>query len=152
MGKAVNVFVPQPDDELRAAVERVRRWKAGEWLSTIYPGRPDRSAEVAALEVDWRDVSLAYLADHPADSDALVTEDWVRRVIPETGGADGDGYSEGEAAGTVLPLSWVARPGEFVLYVGAGGIDHGAMTRRQFCRLAEGLGVTLKEGTTDGRD
>ena len=49
--------------EVQAAADRVRRWKNGEWLSSIYPGQPFRQAEVALLERDWRDLAVAYLAD-----------------------------------------------------------------------------------------
>jgi hypothetical protein len=49
-----------------AAAERVRRWKAGEWLTAIYPDAKDHAMAVAALEVDWRDLSVAYLAREAA--------------------------------------------------------------------------------------
>lgn len=64
-------------DDVRAAVERVRRWRAGEWLAGIYPDTNDRAGELACLETDWRDVSVAYLNAFPADDGEPVTEEWL---------------------------------------------------------------------------
>ena len=57
-------------DDVKAAEERVRRWKAGEPLSLIYPSTKDHGQAVASLEMDWRDLALTHLAA-VADRDRL---------------------------------------------------------------------------------
>ena len=67
-------------DEPRAAAERVRRWHSGEWLAGVYPDAKDRAQEIALLESDWRDVAVAYLAEHPADDGEPATEEWAKAL------------------------------------------------------------------------
>lgn len=58
-------------DELRAAAERLRRWKAGD--HEVMESRH-------MLHANWSMLADAYLAEHPADDDEAVTEDWIESV------------------------------------------------------------------------
>jgi hypothetical protein len=64
-------------DELRAAVERVRRVEAGERLYEVY-GPSVRGTDPS--HHDRQLIVWAYLREHPADSDLPVTQDWLASV------------------------------------------------------------------------
>lgn len=129
--------------DLKAKCERVRRWKAGDWLKDIYPQAKDRGMETALLEQDWRDVAVAYLAEHPADENEPVTEEWLRAV-----GFGDNGYNY---AGCHLRLGGL----EYAtgdtngfspwFYCGVLITDGGLKTRGHVRRLCNCLGIPLTE-------
>ena len=53
----------------REAAERVLQWMG-----------PNPPEEPYDMPIDAETVCLAWLAEHPADSDVAITEDWLRRV------------------------------------------------------------------------
>lgn len=76
-------------EELRAATERLRRWRDAETPEArlaVYGTRAgDPLATHRALRADEAVILNAYLAEHPEDSDQPVTVEWLRSVGFEAG-------------------------------------------------------------------
>jgi len=66
-------------DELKAAVERLRRGRTGEDARAIYPDIPARDRSIA-MATDNALVVSAYLAEHKPDDAEPIDAGWLRRV------------------------------------------------------------------------
>lgn len=66
-------------NELQAATDRIRRGEfGGENLESVYGG--DRDSQFSRICADQRLLYLAYLAEHPADDDVLLTVSYMEQV------------------------------------------------------------------------
>lgn len=70
-------------DELRAACERLRRYQAASdandvaAMDAVYDAHGNNPDNCDSIWEDQADVADAYLAEHPADDDEPITEDWL---------------------------------------------------------------------------
>jgi hypothetical protein len=125
--------------DVKAAAERVRQWKAGLPLSVVYPASKDHGMAVAFLEVDWRDVAVEYLAEHPDDDGEPVTPEWIETQGWRYTRHPGPGYRVWLPTGQSLDWRfggcWI---GEVPIAL--------TMNRGQIRRLTAALGLTLPLG------
>lgn len=72
---------PMPPKETREAAERLRRFRNGD--NSAYPDDDGGFFEERGqtmCEADEETLADAYLAEHPADAEEPITEDWLRSV------------------------------------------------------------------------
>jgi hypothetical protein len=153
-------------DELKAAIDRQRRYMGGENGYRVYfpefVGRnhnwtdAEESEYVRRKRRDKEILALAYLAEHPADDDEPITADWLRSV----GAKEVDLSWRNDQFSTHLP-AYVFGNGRFGVWgheaawsmylLNADGFDGqeehvtAVRTRGQLRRLCAALGITLTQ-------
>lgn len=114
-------------DEPKAAVERLRKASTDGWM-LAYSERPMFGHPSRQME-DWEIIAAAYLADHPADDDVLVTNEWI----------GGFGHMESlRLWQNELGWNWSWRGGYC-------GVLDSVKTRGDVRKLCRSLGIELKE-------
>ncbi len=98
-------------------------------------------------QVEFLGILSSYiLAEHPVDDGELVTAEWIKKVLPQTGNENFYCSPRGEYKGTVADVTWIEWQSGLCLYIGGYGIGWRVMTRRQLRQLLAGLGITLPQG------
>ena len=125
--------------ELRAAMERLRRIEAGESYYEVYGCQPTGHGH---MQRDERKLVDAFMAEHPADDDETVTEEWLGRV----GGVKSSEYAKAFRRAGSDDL--------YFFYAGRNPFQSGLTrffkmpvveTRGDVRRLCVALGIELKE-------
>jgi hypothetical protein len=144
-------------DELRAALERLRRYDAEGLLAYGGPGDADKLHGTAAVEmyqaaINSRDADRAiladaYLAERPADDDLPVTEEWLR-AVGFVWREDWMSWVSDGCDQCIQVSRSVEAPKEWTLqYERDFCWPHALIVRSDLRRLCAALGIALKDST-----
>lgn len=134
--------------DVQSAAERLRRVQQGETLKAVY-SNPHWAAATnyqLAHECDMAEVALAYLAEHPADSELPIDEEWLRSVGFEAFDEHGSGWFKDSPGGSTRVS--IGYRGQWL--VNGNEMEYAAQpkTRGDLRRLCFALGVELKSALT----
>ena len=146
---------------LTEAIERVRRFNAGEPLMSVYaecktrpPNRLGSWSDYDAAErarawlaSDNDALASAYVAEHPADSEEPITEDWLRSVgFSDLHPGEPDGVLRIRKPGTSVVIEWGSKSG--CVWIGEYFNQEKLAinpSRGYIRRLAAALGIELEQ-------